>query len=345
MRLPINRTKERTCLNGESGAGTAPRQNDQPRHSTRCGYSAPKSNVPLGKPVRGKAGAGRAGRQGLGQAPPLQASPDLNSLENTALTLHHLTSRLGCAGYPDGSGTHIEAGSGSGMSRGPACSGRTRCFPSRIPPASAAMDGRLRGERSAQATHRWVLWVPWHPTDGEADPMLTPAQGPTSPGGSLLIFRPLRTPLPPFPGSPVTPGWRKLGCSVGAQALVSLKQTGRERASSPFPEAASGSQCRVGGRNHSFGDPAGPPQKCLSPAPHRQPSLPLFWGPTPTAGAAALTYVPGGGGICIAAPMPPGGALSVQALTSKTLILSHMCSRFHDTLKIPGRFWDHGFPP
>ena len=35
---------------------------------------------------------------------------------------------------------------------------------------------------------------------------------------------------------------------------------------------------------------------------------------------------------------PLGRVLSAQALISKTPIGSHACSRFHDTLKIPGRF-------
>lgn len=124
MRLPINRTKKRTCLNGESGASTAPRQNDQPQLSTPAWLFCPKDRVPLGKPAktpqRGMGRQGREDRQGSGI-------------------------RMGRG--------HTEAGSGSRNCRGPAWSGRTRRFPSWIPPASADVDGRPRGERVAQATH------------------------------------------------------------------------------------------------------------------------------------------------------------------------------------------------
>lgn len=65
----------------------------------------------------------------------------------------------------------------------------------------------------------WVLWVPQHPTDRGADPMLTPTRGPTSPGGSLLGFQ---TPEK-FLGLPVAPGLEEAGVLAGSPGSGFMK--------------------------------------------------------------------------------------------------------------------------
>lgn len=200
------------------------------------------------------------------------------------------------------------------MSRGPSCSWRTVDFhPGFLQHRLKWMGWSPRGGRSAQTTHRWVLWVPGHPVGGGAEPVLTPTQGPTSPGGSFLSFL---TPVPPSPGSPSPLGWRKPRCSAGAQPRGCVWEPvmgGREE-----PQLCG-------------------PQKCPSPSPH---PYPLFLGSHPNSGCRSPRLRARRRGYLHRGTHGPGqGAMGASPHRQNPELLSRVPSRFHDTLKSPGRFW------
>lgn len=87
----------------------------------------------------------------------------------------------------------------------------------------------LLGAEDALTTHLWVLGVPWHPADGEADPALTPAQGPTC---TLLRFQTPEKPPPSLPGHPWAGRSRVLSGSRGA-GYIKANWEGRSRLTLP----------------------------------------------------------------------------------------------------------------
>lgn len=156
--------------------------------------------------------AAQAGQAGLGQSAARFKLAGKYGPERTSPPL--LPGPCGC---PGGSGGH-RGQVGCGDVPGTSLLVEDHGFPSRIPPASADVDGSPQGGHSAQTTHRWGLWVPWHPVDGGAEPVLTPTQGPTSPRGCVWepvvggreepqLWGPQKCPssspppLPPFLGS------------------------------------------------------------------------------------------------------------------------------------------------